>query len=82
MIRHLPIVRTNNGPKLEIVKNVEKINILLEELNGIPDNDVLELLRNLDHIIFNLYSLSKQEVNIIISKVKNQNILFNMIYEN
>ncbi|MFX0003569.1 MAG: Eco57I restriction-modification methylase domain-containing protein [Candidatus Hodarchaeota archaeon] len=82
MIRHLPIVRTNNEMKLKIVKIVEKINILLQKSNGIPNNDVLELLRNLDQIIFNLYSLSKQEVNIIISKVKNQNILFNMIYEN
>ncbi|MFW9972658.1 MAG: Eco57I restriction-modification methylase domain-containing protein [Candidatus Odinarchaeota archaeon] len=82
MIRHLPIVRTSNGIKLKIVKTVEKINILFEELNGVPNNNVLDLLRNLDHIIFNLYSLSEQEINLIISKVKNQTILFNMIYEN
>jgi len=82
MIRHLPIIKPNEGIKLKIVEIVEKLDILLEELNGIPDNRVLELLRNLDQIIFNLYSLSEQEVNLIISKIKNQNKFFNMIYEN
>jgi len=80
MIRHLPIVKPNNEIKIKIAEKVDTISNLLIVNKGIANERTYQLLREIDDIIFNLYTISESERDLIISKTKNQIKHFNPIY--
>ncbi|MFW9901113.1 MAG: class I SAM-dependent DNA methyltransferase [Candidatus Thorarchaeota archaeon] len=80
MIRHLPIINPDNIIKTKIVEKVEKINNLLIIKNQIFSKNIRQLLKEIDKIIFNQYSITEVEKNLIISEVKNQIKHFEAIY--
>ena len=80
MIRHLPIINLDNFIKTNIVEKVERINNLLILKNQIFDKKIFQLLKEIDEIIFNQYSITEVEKNLIISKIKDQIKHFEAIY--
>jgi hypothetical protein len=82
MIRHLPIKEPSDEVLSEIVEIVDQIDILFEKFAGMPNEKALKLLRTLDQIIFKLYSITKKEESLIISKLKDQVTFYNRIYKN
>jgi hypothetical protein len=80
MIRHLPIIKIDNDKKAKIAEKVDFINKQLS-VNGERSNeDVLKKLREIDSIIFSLFSLTNSEKSLIISKVKEHIKFFSMLY--
>ncbi|MFX1567885.1 MAG: Eco57I restriction-modification methylase domain-containing protein [Promethearchaeota archaeon] len=80
MIRHLPIVNSDNIIKTKIVEKVDRINNLLILKNQLFDESIYQLLKEIDNIIFTQYSITDVEKNLIISEVKNQIKYFDTIY--
>ena len=82
MIRHLPIVKPDDGSKVEIAKKVDKI-IVYNEVNAGKENvNIIRLFRDIDKSIFDLYNISNEERNFIISTVSKQIDHFKKIYNN
>ncbi len=71
MIRHLPIINVNEDVKISISTKVDKIIYNLKNRNGVMDKETRALLKEIDLKFFDLYSLTEQERQIIISNVKN-----------
>ncbi|MFX0060494.1 MAG: Eco57I restriction-modification methylase domain-containing protein [Candidatus Heimdallarchaeota archaeon] len=82
MIRHLPLVKPYIKIKREIAEKVEILNKMSNKDKETPNKDFILLTKGIDDIIFNLYSISDHEKNIVISTVKNQIKYFNKIYNN
>jgi hypothetical protein len=80
MIRHLPIVKSDGHIKSEIVKKTDILLNLFEDRNGEINEEIAKTLRELDKIVFNLYSITDKERKIIIDNVKNKIDFFNIIY--
>ncbi|MFX1329687.1 MAG: Eco57I restriction-modification methylase domain-containing protein [Promethearchaeota archaeon] len=81
MIRHLPIVKSNGKIKNIITEKVNEIYNLLYMNKGFINKDICQIIREIDDIIFNLYSITKSERNLIISKTVNQINYFKNIYD-
>ena len=79
MIRHLPIIKPGNNTKNKIVEKVDVINILLQN-DSIDLEKFYSVLREIDDIIFNIFSIAENEANLIISKTRNQIRHFRTIY--
>jgi len=82
MIRHLPLVKADDNIKLKIVEKVEAISNLLITSNQNLDENINQWLKEIDDIIFDLYSITENERNLIISEIKNQINHFEAIYCN
>jgi len=82
MIRHLPIIKPNFKNKIKIAEKVDIINYLLNLNNGIVEKNVYKLLREIDDAIFDLYSITDIERDLIISRTKDQIKHFKSIYGN
>ncbi|NVM38508.1 MAG: Eco57I restriction-modification methylase domain-containing protein [Candidatus Lokiarchaeota archaeon] len=82
MIRHLPIVNPDDNVKMKIVEKVEKIRNSFIMSNQIVDEKVHQLLKEIDDLIFNQYSITENEKNLIISDVRDQIKHFEAIYSN
>ncbi len=80
MIRHLPIIKPNNEKKHEISEKVDTINNFLEQSNSITNRNIFPLLREIDDSIFELYSITENEKDLIISDVKKNIKYFEDIY--
>jgi len=80
MIRHLPIIKPDSQIKHKIVKYVEEIEFNLKLNNGNINNQTNKVLKNIDDAIFNLYSVSNDERELIISNITNQIKHFKTIY--
>ncbi|MFX0037674.1 MAG: TaqI-like C-terminal specificity domain-containing protein, partial [Candidatus Hermodarchaeota archaeon] len=80
MIRHLPIVKSNGKIKNIIIKKVNEIYNLLYMNKGFINKDIYQIIRQIDDIIFNLYSIKKIERDLIISKTIAQINYFRTIY--
>ena len=81
MIRHLPIIRANGKIKSEIITIVDKILSQLEINRGKMNKNISQLIREIDNIIFKIYSMTEKEQSIIKSYVINQIEYFKNIYE-
>ncbi len=81
MIRHLPIINPNNEIKFEISEKVDTISNFLEESNGITNENIISLLREIDDSIFKLYSITENEKDLIISDIKKNIKYFKDIYD-
>jgi len=65
MIRHLPIVKPDAHIKKQIVDRAEKIIFLLKQNDGKYDLKTKKILEKIDCLIYNLYSISEREIEII-----------------
>jgi len=66
MIRHLPIVKPDTQIRNEIVVRVDKITNFLQENDGVLDDSITQIMNEIDDFIFKLYSITKEESQIII----------------
>ena len=80
MIRHLPIVKPDELLKLELAKKVDLIINTFETNNGVINQKISEIVKQIDDSIFNLYLISEEKKEIIISDVKKNIRFFNRIY--
>ena len=80
MIRHLPIIKPESQIKLKIANYVEEIELNLKLNKGNIDHHTNKLLKTIDDIVFNLYSVSNDEKDLILSNIKNQIKHFKSIY--
>ncbi|MFX1313384.1 MAG: Eco57I restriction-modification methylase domain-containing protein [Promethearchaeota archaeon] len=80
MIRHLPIIKPKSKIKTQIANYVDEIEVDLKLHNGNYNNQINNLLKNIDDILFDLYSISKEEKELIISTITNQIKHFKSIY--
>ncbi|MFX1377121.1 MAG: Eco57I restriction-modification methylase domain-containing protein [Promethearchaeota archaeon] len=80
MIRHLPIIKPPNQLKLKLANNVDLINNLLGESNGVINQKISEILKETDNLVFTLYSISENNREIIISDAKKRIRFYENIY--
>ncbi len=80
MIRHLPIIKPDKINKSKIIENVDMIDFLLLKNNGAALHKYYQVLREIDNIVFQLYSISESEKNLILSGTKNQIKHFRTVY--
>lgn len=81
MIRHLPIVAAKDGVKFDIVSKVDDIIDHMKNSMGQLNEDIGQPIKELDDMIFNLYSMTEKEQSIIKSHVKNQIEFFKNVYK-
>jgi len=80
MIRHLPIMKPNNKIKVEIAQKVDIVSKILKDTKGIINEKCAQVLREIDNIILNLFSITETERRLIITKIKDQIKHFKTIY--
>ncbi len=80
MIRHLPIIKPDNKIKNNIIEKVDLIDSLLQKNNRIALIKYYQVLREIDNIVFHIYSIPENEKNLIILNTKNQIKHFGTIY--
>ena len=81
MIRHLPIVKAKEDVKSEIVPRVDDIIGQIKNNMGQLNDEIIKLIKELDDIIFNLYSMTEKEQSIIKSHLINQIEYFKNVYK-
>lgn len=81
MIRHLPIIRPDTTIKNELVNEVDKIYEILNVNTGDTNRILNPRLRKIDEMLFKLYSIDKNEKEIIISSIKKQIRHFYSLYK-
>jgi len=81
MIRHLPLVIAKEDVKSEIISRVDdiigQIKINLGQLNDVSK----QLIKELDDVVFTLYSMTEKEQSIIKSRLINQIEHFKNVYK-
>ncbi len=80
MIRHLPIIHCQQDLKQEIIEKVDKISKFLFQSNGKFTNETKQVVKEIDNLVFELYSITDQEKKTIISIIKEQIEFFRNIY--
>lgn len=79
MIRHLPIKKIDQKQKNNISKLIDLISNDFETEKGLNDK-IITNIKELNNIIFELFSLNNNDRNLMINKVKLFNPFFNNIY--
>ncbi|MFX1353879.1 MAG: Eco57I restriction-modification methylase domain-containing protein [Promethearchaeota archaeon] len=80
MIRHLPIVHCKQDIKQEIIRKIDKITSEFSQHNGLITDIASKYIKEVDNLIFELYTLSNEEINLIKSKVKDHVDFFKTVY--
>ncbi|MFX1588261.1 MAG: Eco57I restriction-modification methylase domain-containing protein [Promethearchaeota archaeon] len=80
MIRHLPIIHCQKDSKQGIITKVNKISQILLQSNGKLTNTAKQFIKEIDNLVFELYSITDQEKKTIISIIKEQIEFFRDIY--
>ena len=80
MIRHLPIIKPDEESKVELVKGVDNLITQLEINGGIENEKIYKCYREIDERLFDLYKISIDDKNLIISSVIKQIDHFRRIY--
>jgi len=81
MIRHFPIKRSGEDIKEEVSERVDFILNYLAATGGKFDDTTHYATRELDKIIFQIYSISKNEQKLILSKLSEHSSYFDSVYE-
>ncbi|MFX0039139.1 MAG: class I SAM-dependent DNA methyltransferase [Candidatus Heimdallarchaeota archaeon] len=82
MIRHLPIVKIEKKIKNKIVEKIDLIDSILQDNDKTDLNNYYSILKEIDNIVFDIYYVTENEANLIISNTKNQIKHFATIYKN
>ncbi len=80
MIRHLPIVKPPEQLKLKLAENVKITNKLFNDNNGAINQKIRQVVKEIDDLVFDLYSISEDERKIIISDIKKRIRFFENVY--
>ncbi|MFX1313915.1 MAG: Eco57I restriction-modification methylase domain-containing protein, partial [Promethearchaeota archaeon] len=80
MIRHLPIIHSQKDLKQEIITKVNKISQILLQSNGELTNKTKQYIKDIDNLVFELYSITDKEKKTIISVIKAQIDFYRNIY--
>jgi len=80
MIRHLPIKNVDEKVKKSLSQTIDNLIPLFILAKGEINNEITLLLRDIDKIIFQSYSISNQEQDLIVNHLKNQIPYVNKIY--
>lgn len=80
MIRHLPIIKVNEQLKSEIASMVDQIIKGFDINCGKLNKNICQLLRDIDNLFFDLYSITEEDRKTIISTVKGQINYFKKLY--
>jgi len=70
MIRHLPIIHCQKDLKQEITDKVDNISKFLFRSNGKLTNETKQFVKEIDNLVFELYSITDQEKKTILSTLK------------
>jgi hypothetical protein len=70
MIRHLPIIHCQKDLKQEITDKVDNISKFLFQSNGKLTNETKQFVKEIDNLVFELYSITDQEKKTILSTLK------------
>ncbi|MFW9825838.1 MAG: TaqI-like C-terminal specificity domain-containing protein, partial [Candidatus Thorarchaeota archaeon] len=80
MIRHIPIVNIDYESKVALAEKVHQITEVFQEKIGNSYDNVKKLLIEVDEMIFELYSITSKEKQMIISDLKSRVKHFENIY--
>jgi len=80
MIRHFPIINVDRNIKIEISEKVDYIIKYLEHKKEL-DETIYYSIKEIDQILFELYSLTELEQKLLISSIIDKVDFFNKIYE-
>lgn len=81
MIRHLPILKPDEPLKLELAKKVDLIINFFETNNGVINEKISEIIKQIDDSIFNLYFISEKNKEVIKSEIKKYIKFYAEIYK-
>jgi len=80
MIRHLPIIKPPEQLKLKLAENAKIITKLFIDNNGAINQNIRQVAKEIDELVFNLYSISEDKRKIIISDIKKRIRFFENVY--
>jgi len=81
MIRHLPIMNASPDQKKTLSKKVQGVISALLNSNGKLNREIINELRQIEGIIFELYELDGKEREMIISDIKNRIDFYKKVYQ-
>ena len=81
MIRHLPIKNASPGQKKALSQKVQEVINALLNSNGKLNGEIINKLRQIEGIIFELYEIDGKEREMIISDIKNRIDFFKKVYQ-
>ena len=81
MIRHLPIKKVSPGQKKALSQKVQEVINALLNSNGKLNGEIINKLRQIEGIIFELYEIDGKEREMIISDIKNRIDFFKKVYQ-
>ncbi len=81
MIRHLPILKPNEDVLNKIILNVDEINQYLKNNDNKINEEIYPLFKEIDTQIFDLFNITDEERDLMISEVVSQIEFFKEIYQ-
>jgi hypothetical protein len=81
MIRHLPIKNASSGQKKTLSEKVQNVINNLLKSNGKLNGKIIQKLKQIEGIIFELYEIDGNEREMIVSDIKNRIDFFKKVYQ-
>jgi len=81
MIRHLPIKNVSPDQKKILSEKVQDVISALLNSNGKLNGEIINELRQIEGIIFDLYDLENNERDMIVSNIKNRVGFYEKVYD-
>ncbi|MCK4384199.1 MAG: hypothetical protein KAW66_12950, partial [Candidatus Lokiarchaeota archaeon] len=80
MIRHLPIKNASSDKKKILSEKVQGIISALPNSKGKLNREIINVLRQIDDFVFDLYDLENKEREMIVSTIKNRVEFYKKVY--
>ena len=80
MIRHLPIKNASQNQKKIVSEKVQFVINALSNSKGKLNREIINVLRQIDDSVFNLYDLENKEREMIVSTIKNRVGFYKKVY--
>ena len=81
MIRHLPIKNASSGQKKTLSEKVQNVINNLLKSNGKLNGKIIQELKQIEGIIFELYEIDGNEREMIVSDIKDRIDFFKKVYQ-
>jgi hypothetical protein len=81
MIRHLPIKNASPDQKKTLSEKVQGVINTLQKSKGKLNREIINELRQIEGIIFELYEINGNEREMIVSEIKNRIDFFKKVYQ-